>query len=1230
MLQASSAVFLTRLSSIAVPSNTQPEGRTLKQKKEEEGETEQPKFVHLDSIGHRGLLNPKTKKRNEIHEKLSACLPLQSGSLAKICKQAPRCIRQAEGVIKPHTRTSHMHRLVTGEEHFIGQLSQPEIGPPLGETGRCDVGFNYMGMPRANNTVFFVDTFDPHWCTRKVTISLGKLLRREVDTNPSLLGIKDEESMVEECFRHGLYSFKRCVQRTHAKELDHVITWSFEGVQNAGHPFHKDWRSLGLPLECFSQRLPELETHSILMLTLFRMVLAAYALRHIPAGELSLYAQLWMDNHLDLVEFLFSGGRDGRVPPFRMTDAYLKSTGALMLLYPDNCRHVRAGALMDLSGILIHGNVWREMFMSAKDPLDILLVCLRNKLEPHKCMIRWYDRKVIKSMARDPRLMSLMKDVIHVMVLGNFPIAGTRPCLGARVRIRRFMLKMARWHVKTFSDWIWKYKTTVYYMVREFHHYTTLRQPGLEAEIRESQPRRLHLPMMLQAGDNVRNVISKHLSFPWNMDLRSGECNLLMKQAFQLAEAEYEEHHMDQKQTYSKMVHEDFETMLYRQMRKWWLKMNNKARLIQFHYRAAVIPVNPSDSPFSMEMMEAAKGTNRSTLWMQLDDLENPDEFGIDGLDKLFADKRQTWKKADDIPQAAEMLLGPKTQDMIMQCAIHQPRAVDSAFSPWWLRVMGLSYGAYLWIIQMYHRSQPRNMSDLVVNDALTFLFGYNPTDFVLLYVYLMNRLSRPPVPSSLPFLYLGDDIARNQLEACRRKEGLMPWEPTDLDIIGVRYYCGCGAWAEVVVNDNDERDIHAIGLSDTIFDCVTKIVRCNRQKKQCDDQLRTVNMIGKAVLLQKKWYTLCAKCSSLTPWSDYKNSDLGPDCGCHSQESIDRISDVIQLKSLSSTALLPLARYNTHGLYNGKVGQDVGIHCTFCGKSLDIASRQYNPLWVCVSWKSTCYFLHAFMKDRAPRIAAPDEEVNWSIGGIQPPTPFHHQILTSLSSAIAQEFRMRATHLEIKMLRYIAARYRTYLYQPEHMNRIIATTYNSSTATPNQRVGPRQVFLCRTDYVYATKTATYQSVPECQSVWKYIKAKRSKRARDMLSQSQYTTDIVAITKLYATNGVPQTYFGRKVGTSRRGKSNTDESLLGTDGLISTHALGRKKRRRKRKAKKKQADNEKDVVLQFYVSADGQTAKSRISTPAQPKAMPAWKSSKKRPTKKKKLLTKLRESNKRK
>jgi len=208
---------------------------------------------------------------------------------------------------------------------------------------------------------------------------------------------------------------------------------------------------------------------------------------------------------------------------------------------------------------------------------------------------------------------------------------------------------------------------------------------------------------------------------------------------------------------------------------------------------------------------------------------------------------------------------------------------------------------------------------------------------------------------------------------------------------------------------------------------------------------------------------------------------------------------------------------------------------------------------------------------------------VNWSIGGIQPPTQLHRDTLSALHAYVSKTCRLRATHCEVKVLQLIAARYRTRLY-PENLTKNMEhVTYHGNTCSLNQRVGLKQTFLCRTDYVYATKTASYPCIPKCQSVWKYVRSKRSRRAKDMIRQSQWTNDIISITSLYASGGVPQTYHGKKIGSSRRGRRKP--VLKEGDPLFKPRKLRR--RRRQKKPVKVEKGDDSPLIFSFCTDTKG-------------------------------------------
>ncbi len=138
----------------------------------------------------------------------------------------------------------------------------------------------------------------------------------------------------------------------------------------------------------------------------------------------------------------------------------------------------------------------------------------------------------------------------------------------------------------------------------------------------------------------------------------------------------------------------------------------------------------------------------------------------------------------------------------------------------------------------------------------------------------------------------MGKDVASWQIEACRAKYAMMPWEPTDIALIGDRYYCGCGEWGDAVVTPvSRKRTIHAIGMTGGYYDAVSGTVHCKRDKETCiEHAYMKLNMIGVAAKVGKRWVALCAKCGIITRWKHDAYSEKGPDCGHHREDAVNAL----------------------------------------------------------------------------------------------------------------------------------------------------------------------------------------------------------------------------------------------------------------------------------------------------------------------------------------------------
>jgi len=120
-----------------------------------------------------------------------------------------------------------------------------------------------------------------------------------------------------------------------------------------------------------------------------------------------------------------------------------------------------------------------------------------------------------------------------------------------------------------------------------------------------------------------------------------------------------------------------------------------------------------------------------------------------------------------------------------------------------------------------------------------------------------------------------------------------MPWEPTDLALVGDRYYCRCGDWGDPVVTPvARRRNVHAVGITGGYYDTVEEAVHCKRDKALCAEHpYRRINMIGVAARVgNKRWVVLCATCGVLMQWQHDCYSERGPDCGHHREDAVNAL----------------------------------------------------------------------------------------------------------------------------------------------------------------------------------------------------------------------------------------------------------------------------------------------------------------------------------------------------
>lgn len=204
----------------------------------------------------------------------------------------------------------------------------------------------------------------------------------------------------------------------------------------------------------------------------------------------------------------------------------------------------------------------------------------------------------------------------------------------------------------------------------------------------------------------------------------------------------------------------------------------------------------------------------------------------------------------------------------------------DGVFEFWWLYPLGLSADGFYWLKEMYYRFEITDVADNRLRTNLEYLFCKRPRDFYILLGFLKDYLTSEDPER----IWLGEHVAISQIEACRTKFSVMPWESSNIDLLGTRHYCVCGEWGDMVVGPfSEKRDSYSVGLSGVYYDALTGKIHCRKDKEECcQDELRRINMIGWAVKHGGRWYALCTTCGMITHWNMNQQSHRGPDCGQH------------------------------------------------------------------------------------------------------------------------------------------------------------------------------------------------------------------------------------------------------------------------------------------------------------------------------------------------------------
>ncbi len=613
------------------------------------------------------------------------------------------------------------------------------------------------------------------------------------------------------------------------------------------------------------------------------------------------------------------------------------------MLRPHGRRFVWGGELPDLSTLLPMANMWHEIRPVQKENVVCemihLLLC---KTQHHKCQIRNIIRILWIYAGRHGILIKLIKDIVHVSLMGNWPHADYRPSFLTRMELRRSsILFMNEVGFDESINWMSIHRRIVYFSLKEYYLYLLSFCSPAESVLRETQYHDLHKESVFRVMDTIRHMIDQHCG------LRTPSSVVMP-----LIESELKRVHNDCLKFLTKLRKGNFVRVVLAKLKTWTIpflkkKMKESFDLLKLsanslllpcdhHHHRVWVPRNAGTPPSSCSILLELQPEFLARVLMNLD---------LRSLAMASLTCRQINMMCNEpivlrrsiavsVPPGTfgitQIDLGDAALRAITLAAQYSAARDDGWFDARWLPALGMTREGYEAVKQLYLYYDWKDGPDNAISKRFLPIYEHSPRDFAVFYAFVSEVVRC----QNIEVRPLDVGTIRHQIEALRMRVGIKPWEPTP-DDIGTRHYCaGCARWADVVViPEASDTNVYALGLASASYDAINRILHCKRNMTPgCCLPLRTFNMIGVVVRMSgtkrpSKWYALCATCGILTAWSEDRMTSKGPDCGAH----IPMPQIVQRPPSLRSDPTLVEAR-----LEAGLMPRSSVVHkCVYCGLDL-------------------------------------------------------------------------------------------------------------------------------------------------------------------------------------------------------------------------------------------------------------------------------------------------------
>ena len=450
-----------------------------------------------------------------------------------------------------------------------------DVGPPLGDTG-SSLGVSYMGAPKTDSfhiKLFYANaetttTPDNDWSARRFDFSIGKLLRLDMGLKP-----EDEPSLIFCAFRKTLAAVQQGKLVRLVKELCLTRTTEVRGFGFAKY----------LQIKTEDPSCPCSITETILV-----RLCAAHDRMWILATDTveCLRVQLFIDCMLDLSYYIQTKDHytDSALNEFGSSGSTSRIPSPVYLFYPHGQRFVHGGELPSMVSSLMLASLWHEIRPTSKDLISLIIHIFDCKAAHHRCQNRnmvkiLYDdtdpeRSDSKKADGDPRLMGLLKDVIFVSMMGNYPHCKYRPPLTIRMHIRQSCLRFFRppaqktETLRTNWQWgIWWFQENRFLLracIKEYHLYTILHQPAARSVLMASHNHADHENFVFHSMDVARSMLGSEGPEVFTHGNETRLSDLMMK-----IEKEHEHAHKSALKFLTKLRKGSFVSVVLKKIKTW-------------------------------------------------------------------------------------------------------------------------------------------------------------------------------------------------------------------------------------------------------------------------------------------------------------------------------------------------------------------------------------------------------------------------------------------------------------------------------------------------------------------------------------------------------------------------------------------------------------------------------------------------------------------------------------